>query len=425
MPADPRVLICTYGSAGDLLPYLAIGLELRRLGWVVTLGVPPVYAERVRAAGLEAAAIRPDKAINAPDPDLWDRFKTGERSPARLFSEMFLPGIRESWEDTLAAARNADLIVSHTLAFAAPIAAERLGLPWVSGVVSPIAYFSRTDPPALGPNWAGPLLEAVGGLGVGAAKLAMHAILRAWSGEWRSIRREAGLDDSGDPVSAQHSPLLALGLFSPLLGGRQHDWPESSLITGFPFMDDPFQQMLDPDLARFLDEGEPPVVFTLGTTAVNEAGDFYAVSARAAAALGARAVLLTGKRAGNTPASLPTGVTAVPYAPFAALLPRASVVVHQAGIGTLAQVMRAGKPSLAVPFAHDQPDNAARAARLGIARVVPRSRYMVHAVEAALGETLEDSAMQRRAREAGQQVRQEDGARVAAEAIDRFRGHTR
>jgi UDP:flavonoid glycosyltransferase YjiC (YdhE family) len=167
------------------------------------------------------------------------------------------------------------------------------------------------------------------------------------------------------------------------------------------------------------------VVFTLGTTAVNEAGDFYAVSARAAAALGARAVLLTGKRAGHTPASLPTGVTAVPYAPFAALLPRASVVVHQAGIGTLAHVMRAGKPSLAVPFAHDQPDNAARAARLGIARVVPRSQYMVHAVEAALGETLEDSAMQRRAREAGQQVRQEDGARVAAEAIDRLRGHTR
>jgi UDP:flavonoid glycosyltransferase YjiC (YdhE family) len=425
MSPSPRALICTFGSPGDLAPYLSIGLELRNLGWSVTMGVPPVYLERVRATGLLVAPIRPDKAIGEPDPDLWDRFRAGNRSPGRLFAEMFLPGLRESWSDTLAAARSADLIVSHTLAFAAPIAAEHLGLPWVSGVVSPIAYFSRIDPPALGPAWAGPLLRSAGGLGAGAARAGMHALLRTWSGEWREIRREAGLPDLGDPVSAQHSPTLALGLFSPLLAGPQSDWPAAAMTTGFPFMRDPFQASLDPAIGAFLDAGPPPVVFTLGTTAVNEAGSFFAVSARAAADCGVRAVLLTGTRTENVPESLPDGVIAAPYAPFGLLFPRAAAIVHQGGIGTLAQAMRSGKPSLVMPYAHDQPDNAIRAERLGVARVIPRSCYRVEDVTAMLRVMLTDEALHRDAANVGQLVRMEEGGRVAALAIAGLAGTSR
>ncbi|MFM9108268.1 MAG: glycosyltransferase, partial [Chloroflexota bacterium] len=303
MSARRSILICTYGSAGDLLPYLAVGHELRRRGWHVTVGAPAVHAARIRGLGLGAAPIRPDKAVNEPDPDLWDRIRSGRASPGALFSEMFLPSLRASFEDTLAAAGGVDVILSHTLAFAAPIVAQRLGVAWISGVVSPIAYFSRSDPPVVGPGWSGPALRAFGGSGARIAAAAKDGVLRAWSGEWRAIRRECGLDDRGDPVSAQHSPLRALALFSPLLAAPQPDWPASALVTGFPFVDDPTAAGMEPDLGAFLDAGEPPLVVTLGTTAVNEAGGFYDAAAAAAGMLGLRAVLRVGSRPGHLPAA--------------------------------------------------------------------------------------------------------------------------
>jgi UDP:flavonoid glycosyltransferase YjiC (YdhE family) len=90
-------------------------------------------------------------------------------------------------------------------------------------------------------------------------------------------------------------------------------------------------------------------------------GDFFRESAEAARRLGRRAVLLTGRDPRNQPVGeLPAGVIAVPYAPHAAVFPRAAVVVHQGGIGTTGEAMRAGRPMLVVPYSHDQPDHAAR-----------------------------------------------------------------
>src|SRR5262249_25609173 len=151
------------------------------------------------------------------------------------------------------------------------------------------------------------------------------------------------------------------------------DWPRQTVVTGFPFFDQ--GEALSPDLARFLEDGPPPLVFTLGSSAVLDAGRFYEHSAAAASELGVRAVLLVGTDAGNRPAYCPAGVAAFEYAAYSELLPRAAAVVHQGGVGTTAEAMRAGKPMLVMPYAHDQPDNAARMARSGIARVVSRYRY--------------------------------------------------
>src|SRR5205085_815485 len=101
-----------------------------------------------------------------------------------------------------------------------------------------------------------------------------------------------------------------------------------------------------------------------------DAGPFYEHSAAAAKLLGRRAVLVVGKDTGNRPASLPDGVAAFDYVPFAGLFPRATAIVHAGGIGTTGLAMRSGRPMLVMPYAHDQFDNAARATRLGIARTI-------------------------------------------------------
>jgi UDP:flavonoid glycosyltransferase YjiC (YdhE family) len=175
------------------------------------------------------------------------------------------------------------------------------------------------------------------------------------------------------------------------------------------------------ELDRFLEAGPPPIVFTLGSSAVFEAGSFYRESAKAASALGKRAVLLVGRDlAQDIPHPLPEGVAAFPYAPYSEVFPRCAALVHSSGIGTIAQAMRAGKPSLAVYYGFDQPDNAARLARLGMGKIVPAKKYTADLAASLLREILENPVYAERASSLGGRVQAEDGAGTACLAIDRF-----
>ncbi len=171
------------------------------------------------------------------------------------------------------------------------------------------------------------------------------------------------------------------------------------------------------ELIRFLDAGPLPLVFTLGSSAVVDAGPFYDHSATAAKLLGRRAVLLVGKDPRNRPATLPDGIVAFDYAPFSELFPRAAAIVHQGGIGTTAQAMRSGRPMLVMPYAHDQPDNAERVTRLGIARTIPRHRYTPGRATAELRHLLDNPVYCQRALEIGRQIQQEDGVGNACDAL--------
>ncbi len=172
------------------------------------------------------------------------------------------------------------------------------------------------------------------------------------------------------------------------------------------------------ELSKFLDAGEPPITFTLGTSAVGAAGTFYEESVKAVRALKRRAVLLVGGDARNRPRDpLPAGVMAVDLAPHDALFPRSAAVVHQGGIGTTGQALRAGRPTLVVPHAHDQPDNAFRSAKTGGARVCYPAKYKAERVAGELRTLLEDPSYLERAQTAAKIVRAEDGAGTAADAI--------
>jgi UDP:flavonoid glycosyltransferase YjiC (YdhE family) len=191
-------------------------------------------------------------------------------------------------------------------------------------------------------------------------------------------------------------------MFSRLLAEPQPDWPANVHITG-PLFWDETEEMAQPlrdDLHRFIAAGPPPIVFTLGSAAVNAAGQFYANSLAAAVALGRRALFLVGTVPSNLaqlPDPLPDGMLALPYVPHARAFAASAAIVHQGGSGTLAQALRAGRPMLIVPFGHDQPDNAARAERLGVARVVPAARYTAAAVGHTLRRLLMNAGMAERA----------------------------
>jgi UDP:flavonoid glycosyltransferase YjiC (YdhE family) len=428
LPAEPgagsrkrRIVFTTFGSLGDLHPYLAVALGLQARGHEAVLATSAYYRPKVEALGLGFRAVRPDHPAPEVGPDFIRRIMDRRTGSAFIVRDLMMSALPESYEDTWAAAERADLLVSHMLSFTTRLVAEKHGLPWASTFLQPFGLFSAYDPPVV-PQ--APLLAKLRFLGPAFHRLVFRCarwVVRSWSEPWHRLRAEVGLPPTPESplFEGQHSPLLVLALFSKLLADKQPDWPPQTVVTGFPFFDQG-EGGLAPELARFLDGGPAPIVFTLGSSAVLDAGPFYEHSAAAAKLLGRRAVLLTGKDTANRPAGLPESVLAIDYAPHGALFPRAAAVVHQGGIGTTAQAMRAGRPMLVMPYAHDQLDNAARVRRLGIARTVSRRRYTPARAAAELRCLLEDPAYARRASEVGRQLRQEDGVRAACDALEKL-----
>jgi rhamnosyltransferase subunit B len=413
-----RIVITTWGSLGDLYPYLAIGLGLKMRGHDVIVGAAECYREKIEKRGLGFRAVRPD-CTWLENPQLVRRAAHPRWGFLRA-AEMVLTALRESYEDTLAAAEDADLLVSNAATLATRLVAQKRGIAWVSAMHVPTLFFSAYDPPLLpgfadlsktlrflGPAFWGPL----GRLLIQATRWMGRPLYR--------LRQEIGLPPAPEVNSLVEgcSPRLHLALFSKHFLDKQLDWPAQSLVTGFPWYDTDASTGLPAALAQFLDDGPPPIVFTLGTAVAADAGTFYESSARAARLLGYRAVLIL-KDPRNHPRLLPDGVAAFEYAPFAQLFPRAAAIVHHGGIGTTGLAMWSGRPMLVMPCAWDQPDNAERVARKGISRTISRHRYTPALVAAELRRLLKNPAYGRRAAEVGEQMRQEDGVQVACDALE-------
>jgi UDP:flavonoid glycosyltransferase YjiC (YdhE family) len=417
-PTGRRIVLTTVGSLGDLHPYLAIALGLKGRGHEAIVATSACYRSKVVALGLGYRALRPD-SDTVSDPAAMARFMHHRWGTARCLREYILPVVRASFEDTLAAAEGADLLVAHTITYATRLAAEVTGIPWVSTILTPSAVWSALDPPLL-PGFPG-LSKALRPLGPrfwGPTGRILERATRSWAGPLDRLRREVGLPPTdANPLTDGHSPWHVLAPFSEVLAPRQPDWPPQTVVTGFPFFDRDGEARLPAELERFLESGPAPIVFTLGISAATVGGRFFEASAAAAQALGRRAVLV-GPRFGRGPSLLPDDIFLCEYAPFSQLFPRAAAIVHAGGIGTTGLAMRAGRPILVVPFAHDQPDNAERLRRLGAARTLFGPMYSAARATAALGRLLDDPAYARAAAEVRARMSGEDGVRAACDALE-------
>ncbi|HYZ86754.1 MAG TPA: glycosyltransferase, partial [Bryobacteraceae bacterium] len=412
-----------WGSLGDVNPYIALASELQRRGHDVTIASSEFYRERIGSEGIHFAPVRPDLSGLIADAEIRKRIMDLRSGTEYLVTKLLVPNIHESYEDLLAAAEPADLLISHSVTYALPIVAEKLRKPWLSVALAPLAFFSSYEPPVT------PLAPWINRLGIlgrwpyGLLLKAINSETRQWAEPIVQLRNRVGLAGPAEnPIlRGMFSPHGTLALFSPLLASPQPDWPNNTVITGFTWVDrrQAEDHRLD-QLDDFLQDGPPPVVFTLGSAAVMDPGSYFQEAMKATKLLGTRSILLVGPMSQPGMDNVDRKSTLVlDYAPFSRVMPRASIIVHQGGIGTLGQAMRSANPMLVVPFSHDQPDNAYRAARLGIARVQNRQNFEARAVARQL-RALDSPKYRERARTVGRQVEQEDGARVAADYIDHF-----
>jgi rhamnosyltransferase subunit B len=412
-----RIVINTFGSFGDIHPYMSLAMELEARGHEAVIATMEYYRQKIEEAGLRFAPVRP----NIPQPqeqdqELIDKIMNPSSGPKLLMEQVIFPAVADAYSDLLEATKGADLLITHPAAPAGPLIGRKTGLPWISTVLAPMSFFSAYDPPVP------PLLQWTNKLrvlGPRVMKVFLETMMRQYKAKAvTSFRDSIGVQDYGNPMfEGQHSPTCVLALFSRVFAEPQPDWPPQTHITGFCFYDGRHEVQMSPELQDFLDAGPPPIVFTLGSSAVWVARDFFGQSVDATMRLGKRAVLIIGDER-NKPDKLPENIIAVGYASYQSLLPRASVVVHHGGVGTTSQGLLAGVPTLIVPFAFDQSDNADHARRIGTSRTLYRQHYLATRVARELKVLTEDRSYANNAKTVSLKLKQENGPATAVDVIE-------
>ncbi|MFO0857315.1 MAG: glycosyltransferase [Phycisphaerales bacterium] len=414
-----RIVFTPVGSHGDIHPSIALARALNAApggheGIVVT---NPYYQRVVEDAGVRFVALgeRMELAEAAQTPGAM----SGHFGSFKLLKRLVLPEIPNAAKDFEKIARELkpDGVIAHPLALAAPMVCEKLDIRWGGTALAPVSWLNYRDQPVLSPwqHATPPLLQS---------KIALWGggVLMRWvmDGPLNTVRREMGLPKAKDQfITLCKGGVVNLGLWSPIFRGPLEGDPATGVITGFPWFDVVKEQSGDLErLFKFLDAGEPPILFSLGTAAVHVSGQYYSAAAEACRILKKRGLLLVGKRE-YAPRTLPAGVEAFTYAPYSQVFPRCLAIVHHGGIGTTAQSLRAGRPLLITPMAHDQFDNAAKVKRLGVGLRVGHARATPEKLVQRLTHLLGDESFAKNAAAVAPKIAAEDGVGNAVRAMEK------
>ncbi|MFP4105921.1 MAG: glycosyltransferase [Phycisphaerae bacterium] len=345
-----HTLLITGGSLGDIRPFVAIAVALERRGVEVTLLTNPAARETVEQAGLRCVVAGRDVTVRQllRDRPAYMSLRGGEL----VLKEMFIPASKAVYDAALSEIdRNRpDAIVCHPGCFGGVWAAGQREIPLAMVHLAPTSLLRPAD-----------AAETTGGP-VWLWRRVLRRIQRAGSGWMRKAAAELGVDWHADLLEDMIlGGDVLLGMWSPLFRSPKPDDPPHLRTCGFP---NPARiNPLPPELDRFLAENAAPIVFGLGSTAVHVDRKVLKAAETVTEKMDRPAVLITGE---VDQVQVDGRIARAGFACFDALFPQSHLTVHHGGIGTTTAALRSGRPSLAVPFGHDQFDNGARLKQLGV-----------------------------------------------------------
>lgn|GEM_PF-379222 len=387
-----RAVLTNFGTRGDLQPFLALAVELRRHGHQPALAFAPYYESAIRHFGLEFVPIGPDfqqvqRDINAAIMQMPESAERMRELLAPLTSA--LPQV---YEELSAACLDADVLISGPAQPASRMIHEVTGIPFVSIQVS---HFGGTGTPAL--------QEASASL-------------------INPFRAQLRLPPLRDPLTIDaNSPQLALYAMSRHVRPQQTDWPDHYHLTGYFVLDDEWWQPND-ELRDFVENGDPPIVITFGSMVHEDPEALTRLLAESVGSIGCRAVIQHGW-SGLAQHQLPSNILASGFIPHAWLFRRAACVVHHGGGGTASTVFRSGVPSVFVPHGKifDQHYWAKFAEELGCATTaISYSELTAERLATAISTILANPRFGKTAAALGAKIRQEQGERQARLLIEQL-----
>jgi rhamnosyltransferase subunit B len=402
------------GSAGDVHPFIALGIALQARGHRATILTNPIFQELIEAQGIGFLAVGTAAEANAAiaNPELWHL-----RKGFSVIAQVIVPAIGEIYR-LIEKHADADTVVAFSsLAFGARVAQEKLGVPSASVHLQPSVIRTFGDQGMMGnvrlsasrPKWF------KGGL----FRLIDYLILdRRIKEPLNALRATLGLAPVDRVMHRwMHSPQLVIAFFPEWFAAPQPDWPPNTHTVGFPLWDADGATPLAAGAEEFLNAGAPPVIFTPGS-AGSTMQKFFAESVKAAREMNLRAMLVTNYPE-QVPDDLPPSIGVFGYLPFSQVLPRAALLVYHGGVGTLAQGIKAGIPQLVVPHGYDQFDSGWRVEQLQLGRSIPQGRYRAARVVRAIQNILGDGLAARRCREFAARI---DAAEAVARACRLIEG---
>ena len=407
-----RVSIHTYGTRGDVQPYVALALGLKEAGHEPLIAGPEQFAAFVRGHGVGFAPLPGEMLALIDDPAAQavlegsSGFGGGLKLIGRIRPAM---GRLLAAEWQVAKDARPDLLVHHPKSLAAPGIGEKLGIPAV--LASPLPGFTPTA------AFPSPMLpvRSLGPLNRWSHRLAIDGgerIYRKEIGHWR----ESVLSLPARQVSK--APPATLYAYSPSVLPKPADWGDDVHVTGYWFLDGEAEHELDPGLATFLDAGPPPVYVGFGSMPSTTAPERTRIVIAALARAGLRGVLAIGGGA-MVRMDIPDTITMIEGAPHDVLFPRVAAVVHHGGAGSTAAGLRAGRPTVICPFFGDQPFWGRVVAAAGAGpEPISRKRFTAVTLAAAMLQCVESAAMRGRAEAIGTAIGAEDGVSAAVRVLE-------
>jgi UDP:flavonoid glycosyltransferase YjiC (YdhE family) len=357
-----RIVLATFGSHGDVHPFIGLGITLRERGHEVVVHTSGMFESLVGAAGLGFSAFQTAEHFRRQlkHPLIWHPTK-GYKA---IFGDLVGENLEASYLELKRIVTPETVLVGSSLAFSARVVQDELGCPGATVHLAPSVIRSSIAPPRLPgvfmPSWM-PMFVRTKVWEIGDERFVDPLICPALN----ALRAKVGLPPVSRVLNGWwNHPGRVIGMWPDWYGPAASDWPSQFRHAGFPLYDESDVTPLPAELDAFLAGGDAPIAFTPGSAMVS-GQRFFGAAVDACRRLGKRGLLLT-RHAEQIPSDLPAGVVHVAYAPFGKLLPRCAAIVHHGGIGTTSQAIRAGIPQVITHFSHDQPDNAQRLARLGV-----------------------------------------------------------
>ncbi len=411
-----RIVVLAIGTQGDVRPFVALGRGLKREGHAVVIATSQTFRELVHANGLEWSHLSSDfRQRMAAEGDTMRRAANPvivAGAARRCLNDMCASWAKEG----LAACENANLIVgSGMVTRLAMTLSEATGTPYVKAQLLPMT-------PAMDvPTLAFPSMPIAGPINLALHHALTIAAWRVLAPATNKVRKELGLcplpwhGRVAEPVYARGRVLYG---YSAQVVPRSRAWPADIRVSGYWFLDEGQDWTPEPALRAFLSAGPPPIYVGFSSLLGHETKKITADVVRAIAMSGQRAILATGwgGLAGDLSIS-GDRIMIIDEAPHDWLFPRVSLAVHHGGAGTTAAAVRAGIPSVVVPFCNDQPFWAWQLERLGVApRAVHADRLTASSLLAAITEAM-SASMRVRARSLGEAVAAEDGVGTAVQTL--------
>jgi len=407
-----QITIFTIGTRGDVQPYIALGRGLIQAGHIVRFATHNNFEDFVTSYGLEFWPVRGDAQMLAGNQEVRELTEKGNFiKTLRRMQQAGEHAISEWMEDGFVASQGMDLLISGTVGLiAASSIAEKNKLPLLHAHVFPTAP-TREFPSILFP----PTFPNLGGtFNLISSKLVMQL---GWMGARPMLNRARKKVFDLPPA-----PSNGIAATTPAKGFPAiAEWRAEDYITGYWFLDPPDDWNPPSDLLDFLQAGPPPLYIGFGSIGNRDPAEITELVLQALEQTQQRAILLSGW-GGLQKMDFPASIFMLDSIPFTWLFSHVAAVIHHGGAGTTSAGLRAGVPSIVIPFLGDQYFWGRRIQELGVGPApIHRSKLTVERLVQAIQEVITNTDMRQRAAELGSKIRAEDGIGNAVRIINGFK----